>query len=80
MTWRILCEASDIVCSVAPLSSHGRDWWGNSYDGKNCFASRRRANPPSHKRSIMYHHGRTDLTLTLILTLTLTLTLTSWED
>ena len=57
-TWNILCQASDVVCSVAPLSSSGLDPWGGDYiANQNCFAT---DSGPPNKRSIMYHTGTFD--------------------
>lgn len=58
-SWRILDLASDVVCSIAPLASSGRDRWGGSYvRNPSSFATGRRG-PPT-PRSIMYHHGTSD--------------------
>ena len=58
-SWRILDLASDVVCSIAPLASSGRDRWGDSYvRNPSSFATGRRG-PPT-PRSIMYHHGTSD--------------------
>lgn len=36
-SWNILCLASDLICSAAPLEASGLDPWGEGY-GSNCFA------------------------------------------
>jgi len=61
-SWSMLCHASDIVCSIAPLASSGQDNWGSGYrqaDGKGSFCFKT-GSGPTHKRSIMYHSGKHD--------------------
>lgn len=54
-TWNLLCMASDLFCSVAPLAASGLDPWGAGY-GENCFSD----SGPATPRSILYASGTTD--------------------
>jgi hypothetical protein len=56
-TWRLLCDASDIVCSAAPLSAAGLENWGPGY-GSTCFSGVGRG--PATPRSILYQSGTKD--------------------
>ena len=58
MTWDILCHASDVVCSVAPLAASGRDDWGADVGyGDQCFMD---GVAPAVHRSIMLTIGTSD--------------------
>lgn len=48
-TWNILCKASDLVCSAAPLEA-STDSWGAGY-GSNCFST---GAGPEKQRSVLY--------------------------
>jgi len=63
-SWSILCLASDLVCSIAPLASSGQDNWGQGYGGNfglgsSCFGTS--ADGPEFMRSVMYQAGKRDL-------------------
>ena len=49
-TWNILCKASDVVCSAAPLEA-STDSWGVGY-GSNCFKDNGAG--PQKSRSVLY--------------------------
>jgi pimeloyl-ACP methyl ester carboxylesterase len=55
-TWNLLCMASAVVCSIAPLAASGRDPWGAGY-GSTCYDS---GTGPAVHRPIFYTTGRLD--------------------
>lgn len=63
-TWSLLCRASDVICSVAPLASSGLDAWGSGRGfGQTCFGDASSASPgPTTARPILYGNGATDTT------------------
>lgn len=69
ITFNLLCLASDLICSAAPLGMPASGKYvggylaGHSLDAssrghKNCFEPGQAG--PEHKRSIMYHQGKHD--------------------
>jgi len=54
-TWNLLCLASDVICSAAPLAASGLDAWGVGY-GDQCFTG----SGPQYERSVFYTSGFTD--------------------
>jgi len=68
LTFNLLCRASDLICSIAPLGMpatgkyHGGYWSGmqlmaSARGHSNCWID---GKGPEHKRSIMYHQGKHD--------------------
>ena len=61
-TWNILCLASDVVCSAAPLSSSGLDPWSQVRRLRQIFWPKLRVvldpplppSSPSHARAVWY--------------------------
>eukprot|EP01051_Picozoa_sp_SAG22_P000215 SAG22_NODE_4_length_44774_cov_362.122149_36_plen_1531_part_00 len=58
--WNLLCRASDLICSIAPLAASGLDSWGAGY-GDQCFER----GGPTNQRSIFYTSGLLDIPLAL---------------
>jgi poly(3-hydroxybutyrate) depolymerase len=54
-TWNLLCGASDLICSAAPLAASGLDVWGVGY-GAQCFQQE----GPHFHRSVLYTTGASD--------------------
>jgi len=69
-TWKLLCLASDVICSAAPLAASGVDDWdahtlgfAETPDGyeETCFGTRSSGSSgPPTKRSILYGTGTMD--------------------
>jgi pimeloyl-ACP methyl ester carboxylesterase len=55
--WRMLCAASDLICSIAPLSASGMELWGAGY-GSTCFSDGGKG--PATARSVLYASGTRD--------------------
>lgn len=68
LTFNLLCRASDLICSIAPLGMPATGKYsGGHYNGHQLMATARGhsncwidGKGPEHKRSIMYHQGKHD--------------------
>lgn len=68
LTFNLLCSASDLICSIAPLGMPATGkYHGGYFSGHQLMASARGhsncwidGKGPEHKRSIMYHQGKYD--------------------
>lgn len=68
LTWNLLCRASDLICSIAPLGIpatgkyrggylNGHQLMPSAGGHSNCWTD---GTGPQHERAIMYHQGKHD--------------------